>query len=1334
MSPQHPGRSSATMETLQELLGRVLKPPAAIARDALALEQQEAGRIQQLQLQLTGGGAEPIEPRTTPPLIQAAQTIGHVVRDPVGTVVGVFTGTVEDLKLISQLVPEEIADEEMRTTLQSMGLDPDKLAPLAEANRQRLTLAEQRQLEIAETLGEAKAREERGKARQRLMALGLGVVAGGATGLALRGAVASGAISGTAATAIDAAAFGTVAGAAAPVEETQTRLGNILSTNAVAIPLATAGGVVASRVAQLIRRRGIKPQIEAPEVAPPTEAPLVQMQQEAGLGGRMSEGARIAAERLEQPGALERGQAHANVRQSLTESEIAARKSPPGGSLDATLAASEQVTQQSLAASAANNTAARQGALSVLGETLGAVLERARSVEPIKTIADAEKRIAKLEREGLTPEAADILRNISIDAKTGRRPINWDEFYTKYLDDLHPVNVATRGLLEGIDAATATKPPGVRLPGIEDPYVLARLTRGSVGKANTFLESGPLDFATLQPVGPGLREILRPVQDIQRLDLLRSYLVSRRTIELAGRGIESPFNLGKAIKTVEHVEATSPQLVQATQQLGAYQNAILQYMQDSGILSEAQVGAMRAANQAYVPFYRFIEQTVDPFPQFFGPQIKSKRLANLRSGIRRIKGDTELKVVDPFESIVRNTYAFVELADRQAVSEALVRLAETYETTLGEIPAHIIERTTRPVKPIDISSAELKRVLRDAGIPDDQLGALTEAATIFRPTEQLGEGVIWAVRGGQREFYRVDSALYKSLLALDRERIPQMMALLQYPARTMRAGATLSPAFIARNPFRDQFTAAVNSRYGFKPIWDLGRGLFHVLQRDRLYEQFRRSGGEHATLVRSTSGERLALQKTLKELLASENAFSQAFRTASNPRGWLEGLRRVSEAMEEASRSQEFVRAFAATGDPRLSGFAAREVTLDFARMGTQMRIMNQITPFMNAQIQGVDKLIRTFRENPARASAIAMASITMPSLLLYLINRDDPVYQELSEARKDFFWNFPIWEYNEVEGRPMRTGEFFSVPKPFELGMAFGTYPERVLRWIETEDPAALDELARNTFSSVTPSILPTAVQVPMSALTGYNFFTNRQIIPEREKAFLPPFQAGPRQGETVRVLGKVFNVSPRIVEETVRGFTAGLGMEALRISDTILRSVAGVQSVADVPAVEEQLPLIGTLAQAFLVPEPTLNARSVQRFYQAWEQSRAAMQTAEMLQSEGRLKELANIINGLRTELATYPIFAVGPSEGVPSPIEQLANIRREIARTRALNIPQENKDRFLLNLGRMYRIIASATLTKYRIQKEQLSQPPLPLSEAGTTVVPIVGNREDGIVRVP
>ena len=70
-----------------------------------------------------------------------------------------------------------------------------------------------------------------------------------------------------------------------------------------------------------------------------------------------------------------------------------------------------------------------------------------------------------------------------------------------------------------------------------------------------------------------------------------------------------------------------------------------------------------------------------------------------------------------------------------------------------------------------------------------------------------------------------------------------------------------------------------------------------------------------------------------------------------------------NQIVEEAPRLAEFKRALAKGYSPQKAGAKARDLTLNFARAGTQGRQWNRYSAFFNATIQGFDKFCRMMHD-----------------------------------------------------------------------------------------------------------------------------------------------------------------------------------------------------------------------------------------------------------------------------------------------------------------------------------------------------------------------------------
>jgi tRNA G10 N-methylase Trm11 len=714
------------------------------------------------------------------------------------------------------------------------------------------------------------------------------------------------------------------------------------------------------------------------------------------------------------------------------------------------------------------------------------------------------------------PAAARVAGAISV-GESNRRKMSLSSIYTLTIDESHPL----KGYVEQIGAKN--------LPIHKDPFKLAWLARGWAGKARTLLYHGVLD-ANGKKIGKSLAEVLKPVS--KELDNFRNYIVAKHSLEVTAQGKITGILDEDAQKVVD---AAPDKYQKVLKDLVEYQDALMKLLVDSEVMSADAAKKMREMYPNYVPFYRLFEEDVNTIAAY----MSKGGFANLRNPVKMMKGSTR-EILDPLESIVKNTYLFVNIAERNSVGRAIVELAESKEGS------------GRFVEKVDTRYNVAK------------------------------DNILTIYRDGKAEKYQLEPDLYRATLMLDKDAANILVKILSYPASWLRAGATLSPDFMVRNPLRDQYSAFVNSKYGYIPGVDLIRGIFHYLKKDDLYWQFMNSGAASATLV---SLDRDYLQKNVKELLKNKSK-QEKILTALNPKEWansfIEMLRELSEMGEYGTRIGEFAKGIRSGADPAEAALSARDVTLDFGRMGTHTKQANRIIAFMNATVQGMDKMRRQFIEKPLQTTLRAVISITLPSVLLFLANHDDDRYKELPQWQKDLFWII------------LTENNIYRIPKPFEMGILFGSVPERVLAWILENDPKAFDGLGKTISEAALPGYIPTAMIPIIEAFANKSYFTGRPIVPQREEKLEPRYQYGPYTTETAKSIGNILNLSPRMIENYIRGYTGGLGMYSIKFAEGI-GEVTGIMGDTSKPSLSaSEYPVL----KAFMAKE-YISSQSVQDFY---------------------------------------------------------------------------------------------------------------------------------------
>lgn len=757
-------------------------------------------------------------------------------------------------------------------------------------------------------------------------------------------------------------------------------------------------------------------------------------------------------------------------------------------------------------------------------------------------------------------------------------------FQVKMVDDIYAIQKFRDEAVKG----------GIQLKIQDDPYIAGRLLRGVIGKANVFIEYGTLGKVIYQEVkgkakisytGESLESILHVVREPQKWRDFSTYLVGRRAVELHGRGIETGISLEDARDAVAQMAGENTYFPELADRLYQYQDRLMSYCNEMGLVSDELLEKLRETSHAYVPFYRV-------YNELAAKGFMGKKMANIAQPIKRIKG-SEREIINPLESIVKNTYVLVSAAERNQVGIMMANLVDQNPEL-----AEYFERVAIPMARVArVNASELGVEIE--GLTDEESEQVVD---IFRPSFYVRGDEVTVLIDGKKRYFKVDSDLRDALLNLDRESLGLIGKFLSYPAKWLRAGATLSPDFMVRNPARDQMTAFVYSNYNFLPAVDFLKGLAGVIRRDSDYQLYRASGAERAMLV---SMDRQYLSKSFKEVVEGKK-FTDYIK---HP---LELFQIVSEFGEKATRLGEFKKGIKAGAVPIRAGYSSRNVSLDFAQAGTTAFSINRLAAFFNANVRGWGRMVSSFKEHPARTAFKIFVGITLPSILLYYANRDDPRWKEIPQWQKDLFWL--IFTEDAI----------YRIPKPFELGIIFGSIPERFLEWLDTKDPEMMKDVLLEILGQGAPNPMPTAILPVIESLTNYSFFMARKIVPDSRKNMPPELQYTGWTSAFSKKLGEWLNMSPAKFENVVRGWTGGLGAYSLDILGGILKGT-GISS--DIPEPSPTLADI-PVVKAFVVRNPYgSSGETVNKFYELLE---------EYQKGESYLKEMHSL--GEQGKFETY------------------------------------------------------------------------------------------------
>ena len=562
----------------------------------------------------------------------------------------------------------------------------------------------------------------------------------------------------------------------------------------------------------------------------------------------------------------------------------------------------------------------------------------------------------------------------------------------------------------------------------------------------------------------------------------------------------------------------TPEMEAARKQLVEYSNKRLEHLLDNDVISQAAYDAMRDKWENYIPLNRVFDDDKVEFAGALG-----KAFSNVGNPIKGLKG-SQRQIIDPVENLIKNTYKIENAAGRNKVGKQLDRLSM-----------------------LDTQGQFIRKL---------------------NPGEEVGRrNVVNVKTNGENVKYEVDPEVYKAMNQMDKEASNMLFKILAAPASVLRAGATLTVDFALRNPIRDIMNAFKFSKSGFNPFTDFAVGLGSYIKKGKLYDDFLRNNAGYGNII---SMDRQAHREAVKRVV--KQTPTEKFVNIINPKSWVEVMRTISDATESATKIGEFRAALRKGVTPQEAAYRARDL-MDFARSGNVTKNVNRIVAFLNANIQGKSVMIRAIKERPLQVGAKMFITDFLPSVGMYAT-----VYYFANEKQKATIKDAPTWMRDSFWLIPIPGTDIVArIPKSFE-GAAISNLTEKFLDYTMENDKEAFDGFIKNTIKEQSIPVMLSGVTPIIEGMSNYSFFRQSPIIPQREKYLLPKDQYDIYTSEISKglagIVGKVAPdsnfASPRIIDNTIRGVTAGVGGYVLDATDAVMGKNKPAKNLTQYPAVK--------------------------------------------------------------------------------------------------------------------------------------------------------------------
>lgn len=675
-------------------------------------------------------------------------------------------------------------------------------------------------------------------------------------------------------------------------------------------------------------------------------------------------------------------------------------------------------------------------------------------------------------------------------------------------------------------------------------------------------------------------------------DALGNYLIAMRTEELEKHYHDAYARSAGFDEegTREIIQNTPESIKKIAQMYWDINTNIVNILQQQGLISKDLAGKLRKYKH-YCPMYRDMSDGITDMDEMIGTIgvfNKGGGYANVSNGIKRIEGGGKRPILDPITSLSQMAVSMISKCERNDVAKTFVKLGQDF-SGLGDV------------------------VVRDPTLKHAD-------PTAFAFT-------VW--QNGEQVVYRTTPEIYDALTNNDAQTNRFTIKMASSIAQTLRTGATISPSFIVRNLLRDTMSATVNSKTGFYlPFVDNVRGAWKLHFDKEFSAEYHASGASMSTYMRADAD---SSRDLTKELLGHKyDSYPVVVKQVRQliSWAWLK-YEKFGNLIEDSTRAGEFRRARKQGLSIDQAGQLAREITLDFSRHGKKGQIANKYIPFFNATIQGTDKFIRTFKDNPMRAILNTVIWIILPSLGLWAINHDDDWYKELDENTKYTNWAIPL-----------PGGTHLLIPKPQEVGILFGSGIEAVLNQMTGTDPHGMKEWARQYFDAMTPGVFPAIVRPLIEWLTDYSFWSGRHLIPAGLKNAPSEMQFTSYTSELAKALGDTWiaknisigerhGISPVAIDNWISGWFGSAGRFVANMLNDPISYVRGNSRPSEPAKYWYEMPVIGSF-----VRQNGQNSEYINRMYEIqkdmnddYERSDAGKQRKGKKSSSNKPKELKQV-----------------------------------------------------------------------------------------------------------
>ncbi len=713
---------------------------------------------------------------------------------------------------------------------------------------------------------------------------------------------------------------------------------------------------------------------------------------------------------------------------------------------------------------------------------------------------------------------------------------------------------------------------------------------GAEGIADYVMNYGTVNFdesGDLKRTGESLHEVLQPLKTVdlnqehkgdKKIDLLMRYFAGRRALELHRQKRENLIPKETA-KEWARLGSTYPVFESIHKSYQAFNQRLMDFYVDAGMITADGRRTMESMNKDYVPFNRIRETLTD------GKGAGSAGLQRLKGGTANLN-DILVNIQDGIATNIRSALS-------NHAKQRLYQYISGHKD--GAIFATRIAPDSRKVKVYqDEMVQKIGKVLEASGIEiDGEIDLSDPSLTDFwqhgvKPQlNESGNIVDTVIIDGKRKYYEVqDPLLQEMLIGMNPESYSSFMNVMFGAKNFFTRMITLGIEFTGANLVRDTIGATFISKNNFRPFIDSFKGMYSFIARDQHFQDFMRSGGGYSSRLHATTKEGVARRKVSVD----------EFGVTTGPERILSAIDNIASAFEYGTRIGEFRLAKKNNRSDLDAAFAAREISTDFSVLGANHFLTGYIrtVPFLNAMVQSQDRVFREaivkrqYDGNPSGMAMKAFLGLTIPTLILYLINKDDDDYKQIPDYEKRTNWHVKVGD-----------GQFIKIPRPYDVGFVYATMPEIFFKFLEDEKGKEFSDGMLWTLTQMYGIDGTPAMMTGWWDLVRNEKWTGAPVVPSSLSNVSATEQYTSNTSETFIRLGEATGMSPIKAEHMFKAYTGYLGGYLMWGTDHLLWDESKFGAKPDSKASDN------VFLRRFLTPDVRPSSSAMEKFFDLKEKS---------------------------------------------------------------------------------------------------------------------------------